>query len=75
MIGVELESKGGFGTLAPKVAAECHKRDLILLSCGPYDTLRLIPPLNVTEHEINKGVSTLCDAILAATAAAAAAAK
>jgi 4-aminobutyrate aminotransferase len=73
MIGVELESKGGFGTLAPKVAAECHKRDLILLSCGPYDTLRLIPPLNVTEHEINKGVSTLCDAILAATAAAAAA--
>jgi 4-aminobutyrate aminotransferase len=59
--------EGSFGALAPRVAAEAHKRDLLLLSCGPYDTLRLIPPLNVTEQETSNALNILSEAMLAAT--------
>jgi len=68
MIGIELfnNSTGSFGSLAHKVVNECQKRDLIVLSCGPYDTLRLIPPLTITEAEAAKGMNILCEAIVAA---------
>lgn len=67
MIGVELEpASSGVGTLAPKVVAECHQRDLLVLSCGPYDTIRLIPALNVSAEDAARGTQLFLEGLLAA---------
>jgi len=65
MIGVELNPLPGFkvGDTAYKVMAECHKRDLVILACGPYDTLRFIPALNVNSKELNEGFAIFADAV------------
>ena len=66
MIGVELETDaGGPGSIAKKVVSEAHKRDLLILSCGPYDTIRLIPPLTITAAELSKGMGIFCEALQA----------
>jgi 4-aminobutyrate aminotransferase len=37
---------------------------LLLLSCGTYDnTLRWIPPLNVTSDQINDGLRIFADSL------------
>lgn len=67
MIGVEFQTgAGGPGTLAAKVVAESHQRDLLVLSCGPYDTVRLIPPLTVTETETATAMAKFTEAMKAA---------
>lgn len=48
MIGVEL--KGPYGT-ANKVSQECLKQDMLVMTTSVFETLRLIPPLNITEQE------------------------
>ncbi len=47
------------------VVAAAMKRGLLTLGCG-HKTLRLLPPLDVTEREIDLGVSLLLDAVDAA---------
>lgn len=42
------------GQLAPKVVAECVKRDMLLLSTSVFDVLRFIPPLTISEEELSK---------------------
>ncbi|GAC97234.1 hypothetical protein PHSY_004819 [Pseudozyma hubeiensis SY62] len=38
--------------IAPKVVAECLKRDMLLLSTSVFDVLRFIPALNISEDEL-----------------------
>jgi len=66
MIGVEFNPLPGFkvGDTAYKIVNECTKRDLIILSCGPYDTLRFIPPLNISSKELNEGFAIFEEATL-----------
>ena len=67
MIGVELEpASSGVGTLAPRVVAECHERNLLVLSCGPWDTIRLIPALNVSAEDAARGTKLFLEGLLAA---------
>ncbi|MDL5361278.1 aspartate aminotransferase family protein [Halalkalicoccus sp. NIPERK01] len=40
------------------------ERGLLTLGCG-YKTLRLLPPLDVTEREIDLGIDLLCEAVAA----------
>jgi 4-aminobutyrate aminotransferase len=41
-----------------EVIHACEEKGLLLLSCGTYDnTLRWIPPLNVTSEQINDGLA------------------
>lgn len=67
--GVEFErsakggSYGSYGSVAQAVVAAAVKRDLLLLSCGPYDTVRLIPPLNISNEDLKKGMTILGEAI------------
>jgi len=71
MIGIEFEPRTAAaapGAMAAKVVAESVKRDLLVLSCGPYDTIRLIPPLNISEADTAKGMDIFCDAVEAAVA-------
>jgi len=72
MIGIEFESIPSLaaGAFAASVVVECEKRDLLVLSCGPYDTLRLIPPLNITKQQLTQALDVLEEGIRAALASA-----
>ena len=45
------------------IAKACHDRDLLVLPCGPFDTLRFIPPLNITKQELGDGMDVFCEAV------------
>ncbi len=60
MIGTEFIVDGKPARAKPLVKEIIHaaeERDLLLLSCGTYDnTIRWIPPLNVTSDQIQDGL-------------------
>ena len=60
MVGVEFVVEGSQAKAKPLVKEIIHKAEekgLLLLSCGTYDnTIRWIPPLNVTSGQINDGL-------------------
>ncbi|MEM4781777.1 MAG: aminotransferase class III-fold pyridoxal phosphate-dependent enzyme [Halalkalicoccus sp.] len=60
MLAVEFDSKAR----REAVIEAALKRGLLTLACG-YKTLRLLPPLDVTEREIALGISLLGEAIAA----------
>ncbi len=58
MVGVELIKKDGAPDkeLVARIRKVCLESGLILLSCGPHDNiLRLIPPLNISQAELDEG--------------------
>jgi len=67
MIGTEFVVDGRADKAKPLVKEIVHKAEennLLLLSCGTYDnTLRWIPPLNVTSDQINEGLRVFEDAL------------
>jgi 4-aminobutyrate aminotransferase len=70
MIGSEFTVDGRADKAKPLVKQIVHaaeQRDLLLLTCGTYDnTIRWIPPLNVTEGQIRDGLGIFEDALQAA---------
>ncbi|MGH2685272.1 MAG: aspartate aminotransferase family protein [Actinomycetota bacterium] len=57
MVGVELAD----GTAAKRVQAACLADGVIVLTCGPGDNvIRLIPPLTITDDDLEHGLSVLC---------------
>ncbi len=67
MVGTEFVIDGRADKAKPLVKEIIHKAEennLLLLSCGTYDnTLRWIPPLNVTSEQINDGLKIFGDAL------------
>ncbi len=67
MVGTEFVVDGRADKAKPLVKEIIHKAEennLLLLSCGTYDnTLRWIPPLNVTSDQINDGLKIFGDAL------------
>jgi len=61
MLGVEFDSTDR----REAVVAGCFERGLLVLGCG-YRTVRLLPPLDVTEREVDLGVDLFLDAVAAA---------
>ena len=60
MIGIELRD----GATASAVTGECLDRGLLVLTCGPADSvLRLIPPLTMTDEELDLGLTILCEVL------------
>jgi 4-aminobutyrate aminotransferase len=60
MVGVELggSDKGASKELSERIQANCLKQNMLLLTCGTYgNVIRWIPPLIVTEEEIDRGLS------------------
>ena len=53
MVGLELASRLPPGT-ARGVAQACAASGLLLLNCSVYETVRFIPPLNVTPSEVDE---------------------
>ena len=46
-----------------RFAHACAKRDMLILSTSSFDVIRWIPPLNVTEAELDKALSIFSDAL------------
>lgn len=62
MVGVELADKD----VTDRVCRTCLDQGVIVLSCGPGENvLRLVPPLTITDDEIDHGLAVLCAAIRA----------
>jgi 4-aminobutyrate aminotransferase len=62
MVGVELADKD----VTDRVCGACLDQGVIVLSCGPDENvLRLVPPLTISDDEIDHGLAVLCRAIRA----------
>ncbi len=70
MVGTEFIVENSQAKAKPLVKEVIHKAEekgLLLLSCGTYDnTLRWIPPLNVTSEQINDGLKIFGESLKAA---------
>lgn len=55
--------KGGAGQIAPKVVQECVKRNMLLLSTSVFDVLRFIPPLTISEAEMQEACRIFGEAL------------
>lgn len=62
MLGVQLK-----GIVAPKVMAACQERGLLINAIGD-SVLRLLPPLNVTDAEVDEAVDIIGQALRVAAA-------
>jgi 4-aminobutyrate aminotransferase len=69
MVGTEFVVNGRADKAKPLVKEIIHKTEeegLLLLSCGTYDnTVRWIPPLNVTSEQVNDGLKIFGEALKA----------
>jgi 4-aminobutyrate aminotransferase/(S)-3-amino-2-methylpropionate transaminase len=68
MVGVELikdrKTKEPAKDLRDKVLSECHKNGLIIIGAGAYhNIIRFLPPLNISEELLNKGLDIFENAI------------
>lgn len=66
MIGTEftVNGKPADKSIVKKIIHACEERGLLLLSCGTYDNvIRWIPPLIVTEEQINTALSVFGQAL------------
>jgi 4-aminobutyrate aminotransferase len=57
-----IEFTAGSGA-ASKVQAKCMERDMLILTTSIYETLRFIPPLNISKEDMSKGLKILEEAI------------
>ncbi len=69
MVGTEFLVDGRPDKAKPLARAIVHaaeERDLLLLTCGTYDnTIRWVPPLNITAEQIQQGLSIFEEALKA----------
>lgn len=57
-----LECMPGHG-YASKIQAKCMEKDMLVLTTSIYDTIRFIPPLNITKEDMAKGCQIIKEAI------------
>lgn len=62
MVGLEFDALQGSG-VSTAVAQACLRRGMILMVCSSYETVRFIPPLNVSEAEMDEGLEIFEDAL------------
>ena len=60
MLALEFQPGKGY---ASKVQAKCMEKDMLILTTSIYDTLRFIPPLNITKEDMAKGCQIIKEAI------------
>ena len=66
MIGVEYRDEDGKPSkkLAKAVTKKAFEKGLMLLTCGPWDnTIRLIPPLNISSTEVEEALGIIEDSL------------
>lgn len=60
MLALECQPGKGY---ASKIQAKCMEKDMFILTTSIYDTLRFIPPLNITKEDMAKGCQIIKEAI------------
>jgi 4-aminobutyrate aminotransferase len=60
MLALECTPGKGY---ASKIQAKCMEKDLLVLTTSIYDTLRFIPPLNISKEDMAKGCQIIKEAI------------
>lgn len=60
MLALECTPGKGY---ASKIQAKCMERDMLVLTTSIYDTLRFIPPLNISKEDMEKGCAIITAAI------------
>jgi 4-aminobutyrate aminotransferase/(S)-3-amino-2-methylpropionate transaminase len=70
MVGVELvknrKTKEPAKELRDKVISECYRNGLIIMGAGAYhNVIRFLPPLNISEELLNKGLDIFENALKA----------
>lgn len=60
MLALECAPGKGY---ASKIQAKCMEKDMLVLTTSIYDTLRFIPPLNITKEDMAKGCQIIKEAI------------
>ena len=60
MLALECTPGKGY---ASKIQAKCMEKDMLVLTTSIYDTLRFIPPLNITKEDMTKGCQIIHEAI------------
>ena len=60
MLALECNPGKGY---ASKIQAKCMEKDMLILTTSIYDTLRFIPPLNITKEDMAKGCQIIKEAI------------
>jgi 4-aminobutyrate aminotransferase len=63
MQAIQFSPKAPSG-FASRVSAICREKDLLLLTTSVFETIRLIPPLTVTEGEMDQACDILHAAII-----------
>jgi 4-aminobutyrate aminotransferase len=66
MIGVEYRDGEGKPSkeLAKSVTKKAFEKGLMLLTCGPWDnTIRLIPPINISSTEVEEALGIIEDSL------------
>ena len=71
MVGVEMVSDRGTkepdGAFVGRLMTETQRRGLITVSCGVYhNVLRHMPPLVITDEQLDEALDVLADSALAA---------
>lgn len=56
MIGLEFDSAKVKKGTVDAISKECAKNGMLLLSTSIFETLRFIPPLNVSKEEVDIGM-------------------
>jgi 4-aminobutyrate aminotransferase len=54
--------KGTPTNLATKLSKRCLEKGLLLLTASVYETVRFIPPLNISGEDLAKGIEIFCEA-------------
>ena len=67
MLGLQFDGSCPVGT-ATQVANKACEAGLIILPTSKFETIRLIPPLNVSEAEVTEGADILAKAMIDVTA-------
>jgi 4-aminobutyrate aminotransferase / (S)-3-amino-2-methylpropionate transaminase / 5-aminovalerate transaminase len=66
---LDRETRAPATAQTPVVVTECMKRGVICIRAGIYtNCLRFLPPLNMTDEELDEGLSVIADALRAVNA-------
>jgi 4-aminobutyrate aminotransferase len=55
--------KNTTANLAVKVSKRCLEKGMLLLTTSVYETVRFIPPLNISSKDLAKGISIFKEAV------------
>jgi 4-aminobutyrate aminotransferase len=49
--------------MASRVAKRCQEKGLFILTTSVYEVIRFIPPLNITQEDLAKGIKIFSEAV------------